>query len=625
MAKAISWFLSFIITAFAVKLSFDDMSAFFAGDEKPKLSSRQIERRDLDRALLIKYLSKHLGVSENDFRLASNRESKNADKDTFTLVLNSDKADCKSLFSIVEMLSSLLRYERIMNVYCSNCDRKDLRSIVIIPDQLLELLFESTLADQLEQAQEGTTGDAASTLGQWRRYLLRKMHERVYLSCVQNPQKAIPLVDYMILSQEIDHAVNPNDCDALKAMAKNPATSGARNAEIARHAGKLLCPEEDSKKSSGAAGDIAPRSSGAAGHTEPKGAGIPSHTAESPGTRSDITAEVEYVNGHLPDDWFRTRLIAYIHERSGALDKAREIRRLGFTGEIWCRRVLIGLAIIFAVTTIGMLLALARANTDLALRQERLSVASAAPYGVHKTFTVLGGTLFFSIGGLVALAISMPQMFGASGTIIACFEPVKYALCSAAQMIILFVPVIALVYFVVGCPAQLPFREFIRLDFGNQGFSFKQMIFLGLRIFAVAWFFGMVGILLSLWLHHPRDEYVSPVSTILMETGNLPAKLILVASMAIIGPVLEEILFRGILYTALRRTWGIGPSIIVSSMLFSLLHGQGAPWLLIGKFTVGALNAFALEKTRSIVPGIVAHIANNTVVITLLCLLSLAK
>jgi membrane protease YdiL (CAAX protease family) len=74
---------------------------------------------------------------------------------------------------------------------------------------------------------------------------------------------------------------------------------------------------------------------------------------------------------------------------------------------------------------------------------------------------------------------------------------------------------------------------------------------------------------------------------------------------------MEELCFRGVLYRGLRASWGIVPSLIVSSLWFAVLHNDFSPWLLFHKFAVGAVNALLYEKTKSLLPAVVSHCLNN--------------
>ena len=82
---------------------------------------------------------------------------------------------------------------------------------------------------------------------------------------------------------------------------------------------------------------------------------------------------------------------------------------------------------------------------------------------------------------------------------------------------------------------------------------------------------------------------------------------------AMIAPLFEEFIFRGVLFASLRRKFHWGISAVISALVFSLVHGYG----LVGMLTVfwsGVLWAWSYEKTGSLWPGIAAHGINNLLV-----------
>ena len=94
----------------------------------------------------------------------------------------------------------------------------------------------------------------------------------------------------------------------------------------------------------------------------------------------------------------------------------------------------------------------------------------------------------------------------------------------------------------------------------------------------------------------------------------------LVASV-VLAPVFEEIIFRGVLYGSLRARFGVWPAVVMSAAIFALAHGYGAAGF-ASVFLSGALWAWSYERTRSLLPGMIAHMANNAAVgLTLLWLL----
>jgi hypothetical protein len=76
------------------------------------------------------------------------------------------------------------------------------------------------------------------------------------------------------------------------------------------------------------------------------------------------------------------------------------------------------------------------------------------------------------------------------------------------------------------------------------------------------------------------------------------------------APLLEEPLFRGVLYGTLRLGLGPAPATLASAALFALAHGYGAVGF-ASVFVSGVLWAVAYERTRSLLPGMLAHAASN--------------
>ena len=79
----------------------------------------------------------------------------------------------------------------------------------------------------------------------------------------------------------------------------------------------------------------------------------------------------------------------------------------------------------------------------------------------------------------------------------------------------------------------------------------------------------------------------------------------------IFGPIMEEICFRGLVLDGLLKTrcrpW---LAILISALLFALLHGLGANFVTAMLF--GILVGWLYWRTSSIIPGIIIHITNNS-------------
>ena len=84
------------------------------------------------------------------------------------------------------------------------------------------------------------------------------------------------------------------------------------------------------------------------------------------------------------------------------------------------------------------------------------------------------------------------------------------------------------------------------------------------------------------------------------------------------APIVEELLFRGFLQSAVRITCNKLQTVLISGFVFALIHWNAHVFLQI--FILGLLLAYLFEKTGSLVAPITVHICHNT--ITLFFLIS---
>jgi membrane protease YdiL (CAAX protease family) len=83
--------------------------------------------------------------------------------------------------------------------------------------------------------------------------------------------------------------------------------------------------------------------------------------------------------------------------------------------------------------------------------------------------------------------------------------------------------------------------------------------------------------------------------------------------LAIIGPIGEEIFFRGFAYSALKRKYGFRKGLLYSSLFFGMYHI--IPWQIPYAVVAGVILAYVYEKTGSIYTCILLHIVNNAVAV----------
>ncbi len=94
---------------------------------------------------------------------------------------------------------------------------------------------------------------------------------------------------------------------------------------------------------------------------------------------------------------------------------------------------------------------------------------------------------------------------------------------------------------------------------------------------------------------------------------------LMILPIAFLIPVLEEILFRGVILEFIEQYWGVWASIIMSGLIFGLLHTQDIH--LIQYSLMGMVLGYMYIKSgKNLLVPIIAHVFNNSFAFLLLLL-----
>ena len=137
-----------------------------------------------------------------------------------------------------------------------------------------------------------------------------------------------------------------------------------------------------------------------------------------------------------------------------------------------------------------------------------------------------------------------------------------------------------------------------RFDAGR-GLGLGCLFLLGAYAFNVAW--SLFLALLGLRTQPDMLQYFG---------GGIGGLLVALFTGGIVAPIAEEIFFRGFVFAGLYRKHGLGPALVLSAILFALLHILPTSWPPI--FVLGVLFALLYEQTGSIWPAVAAHGAINS-------------
>lgn len=146
----------------------------------------------------------------------------------------------------------------------------------------------------------------------------------------------------------------------------------------------------------------------------------------------------------------------------------------------------------------------------------------------------------------------------------------------------------------------------------SEGLPFRKTSALNLVLYV---FFGSMVCMLA---NYPADlvsklqEYFGFSGDLApMPLNNDPAVLALYGlSVVIIPPLVEEIMFRGVILQSLRR-YGNGFAVLVSAMLFGMYHGNLIQ--MVFAFLSGLALGYVVIRTNSLLPSILIHFINNGV------------
>jgi hypothetical protein len=77
----------------------------------------------------------------------------------------------------------------------------------------------------------------------------------------------------------------------------------------------------------------------------------------------------------------------------------------------------------------------------------------------------------------------------------------------------------------------------------------------------------------------------------------------------VVAPVVEELFFRGFVFTGLREKHGWKLAGVISAGLFAVLHLQ--PWAVPPIFLLGLIFAYLYHRSESIWPAVIMHVITN--------------
>lgn len=98
---------------------------------------------------------------------------------------------------------------------------------------------------------------------------------------------------------------------------------------------------------------------------------------------------------------------------------------------------------------------------------------------------------------------------------------------------------------------------------------------------------------------------------------NRSSAILLMAMAVFIAPLVEETVFRGYLYPLFAKSFGIGPGIVLTGVLFGLMHGAQLGWtwgIVVLLILVGIVFTVARAYTGTVLASFLLHLGYNSMI-----------
>jgi membrane protease YdiL (CAAX protease family) len=233
-------------------------------------------------------------------------------------------------------------------------------------------------------------------------------------------------------------------------------------------------------------------------------------------------------------------------------------------------------------------------NDELPLRWQRQDLIAFAAFFL--------GTLFFLPG-----AVLLVLRFFQPGLTIENLSGVQQILIQALMDFVL----VGFILFIIGVLHGKPILQTLH-------FSYARALAIG-RLVGAGALLAVTVVLVSSLFPAPSD---SPLEKLLTTT---PAIVLFVVFGIIFAPLLEEIIFRGFIFSALSDLYGWKAALPVTAVLFAALHVsqlRGNWPAVVVILLVGYVLTLARHLSNSLIPSVIIHTAYNATIFLLSALSS---
>jgi membrane protease YdiL (CAAX protease family) len=321
----------------------------------------------------------------------------------------------------------------------------------------------------------------------------------------------------------------------------------------------------------------------------------------------------------LPEGWYRNTALIWFYRAThedaklkALLEKTSERDGMLLTKFFITVAVVVILFLVGAIVDLVQLIFLPRSLTG---PDQVALVRAPAPYGFKAVYGV------FLCWLATELTTSLIAQNALKNLHLMQHGVLVVALGTTALYLVSNGPGPAYAYFLAMKPHGVSFLEGIKFRLRVGATGPKKLILTGVIAYVGAIPLVVLAYAIAFRLMNSQGS-ANPIIALVMEaarSANFAAILVFYFTVGVLAPVCEESLFRGFLYSSLRRKLSVLPSMVISALIFAAAHMDPGGFLAL--FTLGCVFAFVFEKTKSTLPGMVAHGLWNSGTFTLVLML----
>ncbi len=322
----------------------------------------------------------------------------------------------------------------------------------------------------------------------------------------------------------------------------------------------------------------------------------------------DLAAQLSRLDGQ--SDWLTDIALADGYRRLGEARKADAVTQRAATrswrfglGCALLALVVCALVLVGAVVLIALLL-----RWGLTLPQPRAPAPFLVPWTLVDVIEAVAVLVFCMVGaGEVGALLWREVLADSSG-------PLARAALLTAQYVLVALICLAVVMRRVRAKSRRPWQA-LGLRSGNTW----RLLGMGLAGYAT---FLSVLVLAALALRALfKGGVVLQTGDRLIGLVESPAEAVVYFVLAcVLAPVFEETIFRGYVYAGLRRFAPPRQAMLAGGLIFAGAHMNGEALVVIT--LIGVLLCYLYERTRSLLPGMIAHSLHNALVLAAVLLQS---